>query len=578
MKNLDTTLEKLKRVQDLLKNKGLVSREESIRLKMIQPEEQDSFTSRVVRTQIEASEEKQEKSQAGPAAEPALEKRAPEKPKTAEELLLERAIKDISRDHYIELDIRIADDGLHAWLSASVIRPRTNGEPPLGLAKLKEILRMHGIKAGLDERKLIVLLGEMERAQSFQMELIAEGRPAVPGKSAIVNLYFEQNESVLVQNAEEDEDEDLIEAESAASSQDKVDFRELMKISMAKAGQLLAESYPPEEGKDGFTVKGAPLLQPQIERRRVFAGKNCHVNENHGIVADVDGRIRYDGKIISVNPVYRLVGNVGFRHGNIHFNGDVKIVGEVQSGFKVEGGGEVTITRSVENAQIVSGGDLEIGGAFIGGESGMIVAGKNCKISHTNGGMIEVHGNLKVRRELLNSRVSVWNQLEASKNSSIIGGQVFIKGHADVWNVGSQAGSLTIVHMGAQSFIFPRIKQLQKLIRGIDESLMAIRSSILGLHESPLSTTEKDILAEDLERGLKDLEQEKQGLEQEMLELKRQVYQCPASFLRVRGVIWPGVKLVFGSSSMDVKEAFRMVEYYLDPKDGKTIRWRPLRR
>ena len=577
MKNLDTTLEKLKRVQDLLKNRGLVSREEVIRLKMIHPEEQDSFTSRVVRTQIEATEQQDEKVREG-SADPVLEKRVPEKPKTAEELLLERALKDISRDHYVELDIKIADDGLHAWLSANVIRPRTNREPTLGLTKLKEILRMHGIKAGLDEKKLVILLDEIEHARSFQMELIAEGRPAVPGKSAIVNLYFEQNESVLVQNAEEDEDEELIEADSAASFQDKADFRELMKISMAKAGQLLAESYPPEDGSDGFTIKGTPLLQPQIERRRVFAGKNCHVNESHGIVADVDGRIRYDGKIISVNPVYRLVGNVGFRHGNIHFNGDVKIVGEVQSGFKVEGGGDVTITRSVENAQVISGGELEIGGAFIGGESGMLVAGKHCKISHTNGGMIEVHGNLKLRRELLNSRVSVWNQLEAAKNSSIIGGQVFIKGHADVWNVGSQAGALTVVHMGAQSFIFPRIKQLQKLIRGIDESLMAVRSSIFGLHDALLSTTEKDMLSEDLERGLKDLEQEKQGLELEMQELKRQVYQCPASFLRVRGVIWPGVKLVFGSSSMDVKEAFRMVEYYLDPKDGKTIRWRPLRR
>ena len=65
-------------------------------------------------------------------------------------------------------------------------------------------------------------------------------------------------------------------------------------------------------------------------------GNNITISEDKlSLIANIDGCLFIKSGVLHVDDVYQIRGDVDFHTGNIDFNGDVIIGGDVKSGFQI---------------------------------------------------------------------------------------------------------------------------------------------------------------------------------------------------------------------------------------------------
>jgi hypothetical protein len=100
------------------------------------------------------------------------------------------------------------------------------------------------------------------------------------------------------------------------------------------------------------------------------AGRNTVVSEDGlELKADKDGFLRWNGDKIDVAELYIVKGGVNLRSGNVKYQKDVEVHGDVAQGFEVVAGGDVRIHGTVDGGKIVSeDGRVEISGSVLGND------------------------------------------------------------------------------------------------------------------------------------------------------------------------------------------------------------------
>lgn len=138
-------------------------------------------------------------------------------------------------------------------------------------------------------------------------------------------------------------------------SLEKVDFREMSRISTIKEGEVIATHIPPGQGKDGRNLMGQLVPARQVKDIVLRFGKNVTLIDGH-VIAKVAGNPIVDWKNqfikIDVNPELYHPGEVGLESGNIRSEGDIRIGGNVLPSMFVGTSGAVQIEGAVTSGTI----------------------------------------------------------------------------------------------------------------------------------------------------------------------------------------------------------------------------------
>lgn len=147
-----------------------------------------------------------------------------------------------------------------------------------------------------------------------------------------------------------------------------IDYHDLGEITVVHPGDPLMRLHPPTTGKDGCTVGGKPL--PARPGKPVkFAGKltgACpSVDDPDLLLAEITGQpvVVRDG--MTVEPVF-TIDRVGSASGNINFDGNVVVRGDVDAGMAVRATGDIEIGGVVDLATLEAGGNIVVKGGVIG--------------------------------------------------------------------------------------------------------------------------------------------------------------------------------------------------------------------
>ncbi|WP_303966360.1 flagellar assembly protein A [Sporosarcina ureae] len=138
-------------------------------------------------------------------------------------------------------------------------------------------------------------------------------------------------------------------------SEEKVDFREMNAITNVKEGQVIATHIAPVPGTPGQSLLGRPIPVKPVRDIVLRTGKNVkQVQED--IVTLISGKPMLDRRDrlvkIDVNNEFNHPGEVSLESGNIRFEGDVRIGGNVLPSMFVGATGSVFIGGSVTKAEI----------------------------------------------------------------------------------------------------------------------------------------------------------------------------------------------------------------------------------
>lgn len=229
--------------------------------------------------------------------------------------------------------------------------------PPLTWNELLQELDRQGIKHEIDWEACsrgVTSCAEEEI-------VIAQGIPPKAGNDGRVELLFHPASKMPI-SAEEEE---------------IIDFRERYVFTSVVEGEILAIKHPPGLGTPGTSVKGDVILPPPPKDVALFGGEGVVLTKDgKRAVATRAGRpvasTTRNAVRVSIIPELVNDGDVDLSSGNINFNGDVLISGNVEEGMEVKAGGNIRIGGLVSRARIHAAGSIWIRGNIL---SSVVIAG-----------------------------------------------------------------------------------------------------------------------------------------------------------------------------------------------------------
>lgn len=256
----------------------------------------------------------------------------------------------IAEKRAAEMTIEVSEDHMQAYLT---IVPPCGGEllnQPTIMAKLKAEKVVKGIrKQQLDDIFTWLTRQNQHGPTSW---LIARGREPAVGEETKFTCLVPDTPHRLPKIDEDG----------------KIDFREVGIIPHAHAGQELMYRTPPTFGEPGYDVYGKVL--PGIEGEQIeFAsglrGTAISQHDENVLVATEGGMPVVIPQGVNIEPLY-AVPVVNYATGNIEFDGNVKVDGDIATGMAVRCSGDLYVGGTVESANLRVGGDIIVTEGIVG--------------------------------------------------------------------------------------------------------------------------------------------------------------------------------------------------------------------
>lgn len=372
--------------------------------------------------------------------------------------------------------------------------------------------------------------------------VVAEGTAVVQGENARVEYYFETDLS----------------AKPKQNEDGSVDFFHLNTFTQCKAGDVLAKLIPEVKGIPGMSVFGEVIRPAEVKRKILKYGRNIAISDdNMTITSEVNGHVSLVDEKVFVSNVMEL-DNVGPATGNIDYDGNLLILGNVAENFEVKAQGNIEIRGVAEGAMLEAGGTVTIARGMKGMGKGSIKAGANIVAKFIENANASAGGYIEAE-QIMHSNVSAGTDvLVIGKRGSIAGGRVSAKNKVNVKTLGSEMGSDTIIEVGADPNIKKRLQEIQKILQEdgkfIEQTKPTIESFLVKVKSGAKLSMDQKMYMQSLVTSQKEKMEEVASLQEEYDTLQDSLDAATASCVEVTGDVYAGTKICISDVSMVVKD------------------------
>jgi len=417
-------------------------------------------------------------------------------------------------------------------------------------APVNDGLRMDeaGIVAAIEEAGIVNYNMETVRTLSLHKVYerkysIAKGVPPVNGVDGYLQYHF-NNENLRPKPK-------ILEDGS-------VDFRQLGILRLTERGDVLVTSVPPRDGQNGVDVRGEEIAfvagrKPQP----IPKGKNTYLSEDAmHLIADVSGQIVVQSGRIDVNPCLDIRGHVDNSTGNIDFNGQVVISGNVLTGFEVKAHGNIEIHGVCEGATLKTSGDIVIGRGAQGMDRAVLEAGGNITAKFLEGCNVSAKGNIYAD-SILNSTVNSGGEvILEGKRGLLTGGKLVAASKLVAKTIGSPMGTATIIEVGNKPEAINSMKDMmieyEKTRKEFDKVNQAVTLLSSQQKKGQLNDERKQLLMKMLNAKL--TYREKLNTLQVQIEEANLSVTSNDGTVSASNVVQPGVKVTIGNATLNVRD------------------------
>ena len=253
-----------------------------------------------------------------------------------------------------DLDIEISDNKLKAYLVVKItpeqklkikdtqpsnqIIVETEAEekvfPQLNKKEILDLLNYYNISHGI-KHDCISEIAAKEKNPSGRY-LIARGRAAEAGENA-----------------------EIIESEKYKNKENNM----FNVIDSIDKGEIVCRKKEAVPGKAGVNVYSERIYPPPVKDIELKAGKNVQlIEDGTKAVALAGGQPkiirRREAAEVHISKQYVINGDVDKYTGNIKYDGDLLVKGDIQDYFNVDIGNDVKVQGNIANAEIDTRGDL----------------------------------------------------------------------------------------------------------------------------------------------------------------------------------------------------------------------------
>lgn len=438
--------------------------------------------------------------------------------------------------------VRITEDCMEAYMTV----PPTGTPEEYTVEYLTDVLHLNHIKIGILPDNLQKIIDE--RLYNKEV-LVAQGAEAQDGEDGYFEYLFETNLSqkpIIMEDG-------------------TVDYKNIKMIELVEPGQKIAIYHPGTAGTNGYNLAAQFKLAKNGAELPPLKGTGFERMED-GITycATTGGKITELNNRVNIFPVHELFGDVDLSTGNIDFNGDVIIHGNVLEGMSIKATGTVTVDKVVESA-------------YIEGKKGVIlrggVLGKNGSKVRSKGiitAQFLEYADVKTENDIeadsfLDSRVYAGGKITLSgKKGCIVSGTTHAVRGIEAREIGNMAGANTEVSVGVHQKVYEQISQiesetrddelqLQRIEEGLVQFETIMRQKGLSLRNDP----RRMALVKEKVR----LSAQIAGRKEELEGLQQIISASNEAHIQVVRYVYPGVRVRVDEQCIQVKEPQKAVEF-----------------
>lgn len=362
-----------------------------------------------------------------------------------------------------ECKIYLSSDKMAAW---AFVFPPTDLDANFSFDQIGKEMGAKGISNGIDSSAITYLF--QERAY-YQLIPIAYGTPAVPGEPGRIIDHYPRE----------------VQLEVKVDENGVADYRALSYVQLINQGDVICDIVPPKEGVAGICVDGTVLKPQPVPAIKVPSGRNTMLSEDGlHLLASLDGHLQFSNQAFHVRPVLEIKADVDYTTGNIDFNGDVHIAGDVRENFSVRATGTITIDGLVEGAMIQAGGDLVVASGVLGNYKAVLKSWGCIRVKYLEN-CVAYAGKGVFADCIMASQVFSDDSVQVtSGRGTIIGGSITAAYEVKARLIGSQAGRKTTIKLGTMPFAEEDLRSNQAELQAVRKEIHDLDRDLKGLVEN----------------------------------------------------------------------------------------------
>lgn len=438
--------------------------------------------------------------------------------------------------------VRITEDCMEAYMNV----PACETGEAYTVDYFMDVLRLNHIKIGIIQENL----EEIVTQRLFDREvLVAKGTEPEDG----VNGYFEYLfETDLSQKPIMMED-------------GTVDYKNIKMIELVEPGQVIAIYHAATPGQNGYNLAAQFQLAKHGVDLPPLKGTGFEQMED-GVTyrAAVGGKITEMNNRVNIFPVHELFGDVDLSTGNIEFNGDVIIHGNVKEGMSIKATGTITVDKVVESAYIEGRKGIILRGGVLGKNGAKIRSKGNISALFFEYADVETEADIEAD-SFLDSRVYAGGHIYLTgKKGCIVGGTAHAVCCIEAREIGNMVGASTEVSVGVHQHVYARIntiehgvkddeKQLQRIEEGLIQFETVMRQKGMSFRDDPrrMALVKEKVRLSALIAGQRE----------ELDGLKQIVDASAGAYIQVVKGVYPGVRVCVDEQFVQIKEPQKTVEF-----------------
>ncbi len=358
--------------------------------------------------------------------------------------------------------------------------------------------------------------------------VVAKGRKAENGKDGWYEFFYEEKANPVPTLLEDG----------------SVDYQNMQFFDRVEKGATIAIYHPAETGADGITVTGEKLIATKGKELPVLTGKGFQVQEDKcTYVASVSGRYRKKQNQIEITNMLE-VDEVTTSTGNVIFDGNVHVKGNVGTGAMIQVTEDVVIDGVVESAMISAGGNIVVKCGVTAGNMGFLKAKGDIQTKFIESGKLTAGNDIKANYSL-NSELFANGQIVISGNhGSITGGVATAERGIMAENIGNRVGVHTHVKVGVSESMMKEQRDMESKLNQIGHELLILMNALNGFKEKlppEVRNTNETYLK--VEQSIFAKNKEKDELKEKIKEHKEKMSELIKSSVVAHGTLFDGVKV-----------------------------------
>ena len=412
-------------------------------------------------------------------------------------------------------------------------------------------LEYKGIKFGIQEEEIDRFLKERNYCTDYKLAL---GKPPRIGTDAKIEYFFNTNLSM----------------KPKTRADGTVDYRDLTLVSAVDKGQRLAHLTPADPGEPGTDIFGGKIKQPDVKKNKLQFGKHIRLSEDgQDIFTEVTGHASLVQGQVFVSDVYEVPANVDNSTGNIHYDGNVHIKGDVQTGFTVEASGNIIVDGTVEGANVHAGGQIIIRDGIHGMGRGIITAGASIICKFIENATVRSEGGSVSADIILHSKVDAVDTIQLKgKKGMVTGGALRAGKLIEADYIGSEMGAQTELEVGADPGKIQRHQELQKQIKVMQDEIAKLKPVLATFTKKMAQGEELDArkrqYVQVIATQLKGLQGKLLTLNDEDEKIVAYINESGSAKVVVNRTCYAGVTIKISSASVTLKSKRDYCQYVYD--------------